>query len=296
MRSWSLAAMLPCALALSAAAAPDATSLLRADREFGEAGARLTAGGAVAGALADDALVLLPGAPILYGRSAADDFLDLQPMLAEETIQWQPLHAELSTDGAAGMTWGVAAAVPKQPRAAVRFGRYVAVWRSTGGAWHAAAFALVLPISLPLQKVIEVPSRPLPASAAGTAEELGRADQAFAERAKRGVGDAFVAFAAPDAILFASSGELRRGALAIGAGFAAWNPKATLEWKPVYGWAAASGDFGFTVGEAVYAAPGETGAVELSGTKYLTVWKRQADGAWKYIADAGNSRPLTAAR
>jgi ketosteroid isomerase-like protein len=288
--------MLPCALVLSAAAAPDATPLLRADREFGEAGARLTAGGAVAGALADDALVLLPGAPILYGRSSAGDYLDLQPMLAEETLQWQPLHAELSNDGATGMTWGVVVAVPKQPRAAVRFGRYLAVWRSAAGRWHAAAYALVLPVSLPLQKAVEVPSRPLPASAPGTAEELDRTDREFAERARHGVGDAFVGFAAPDAILFASSGELRRGAPAIGRGFADWDPKATLEWKPVYGWASASGDLGFTVGEAVYSAPGEAGAVERSGAKYLTVWKRQADGAWKYVADAGNSRPLPAAR
>jgi ketosteroid isomerase-like protein len=26
-------------------------------------------------------------------------------------------------------------------------------------------------------------------------------------------------------------------------------------------------------------------------SKYLTVWKRQPDGAWKFVADGGNERP-----
>ena len=48
------------------------------------------------------------------------------------------------------------------------------------------------------------------------------------------------------------------------------------------------GSMGWTVGEAVItAADGHSGP-----SKYLTVWKRQADGAIRFVTDGGNGRPV----
>jgi ketosteroid isomerase-like protein len=77
---------------------------------------------------------------------------------------------------------------------------------------------------------------------------------------------------------------MNHGRDAIGAAFADFPTDAILEWVPVAANIAASGDLGCTVGEALVRARG-------SYSKYLTIWKRQPDGAWKFVADGGNARP-----
>ena len=58
----------------------------------------------------------------------------------------------------------------------------------------------------------------------------------------------------------------------------------TLCWIPVK--ADVSGDLGYTFGKWQTVIKGSD-SVE-NGT-YLTVWKRQQDGTWKYVLDAGNT-------
>ena len=77
---------------------------------------------------------------------------------------------------------------------------------------------------------------------------------------------------------------MNRGRDAIGAAFADFPVDAVLDWAPVAADVAGSGDLGCTVGEAAVAP-------RRSYSKYLTVWKRQPNGAWKFVADGGNARP-----
>ncbi|MDH4386913.1 MAG: DUF4440 domain-containing protein [Caulobacter sp.] len=56
-------------------------------------------------------------------------------------------------------------------------------------------------------------------------------------------------------------------------------PGPTLEWWPTWAGIARSGDLGFTTGP--YAVNG------VRRGHYLTVWKRQADGGWKWVYDGG---------
>jgi ketosteroid isomerase-like protein len=51
---------------------------------------------------------------------------------------------------------------------------------------------------------------------------------------------------------------------------------------------AATGDLGYTVGIAV--RRGADGRVGY--TKYLTVWRRQPDGEWRWVVDGGSPRPV----
>ena len=92
-------------------------------------------------------------------------------------------------------------------------------------------------------------------------------------------------FAAEDAVTIGPPGApMTHGRDAIGASFAEFPADAVLEWAPVWGEVAGSGDLGCTVGEATITA-------RQSYSKYLTIWKRQAGGAWKFVADGGNARP-----
>lgn len=56
-----------------------------------------------------------------------------------------------------------------------------------------------------------------------------------------------------------------------------------LSWKPAHAVIAGSGELGYTYGYWTLVAISDTSV----GT-YLTVWKKNAQGQWKYIADTGN--------
>ena len=59
----------------------------------------------------------------------------------------------------------------------------------------------------------------------------------------------------------------------------------TLNWQPQNAFVAAAADMAYTYG--VYALhPKEIDTV-LYGT-YVSIWKKQSDGAWKFVLEAGN--------
>jgi ketosteroid isomerase-like protein len=57
-----------------------------------------------------------------------------------------------------------------------------------------------------------------------------------------------------------------------------------LYWAPSYAGIARSGDLGFTTGPASF------DATRTAAIQYFTVWRRQADGSWKWIFDGGPGR------
>jgi hypothetical protein len=119
-------------------------------------------------------------------------------------------------------------------------------------------------------------------------EQLLVVDAAFsAASVSIGTGPAFEQFAAPNAI--AVSGELVFGPSAIGEAFAT-GPNDVVSWVPRFGDVAASGDLGFTVGEASF----DFAESPDFFSKYLTVWQKQNTGEWEFVADLGNSRPAPA--
>lgn len=61
-----------------------------------------------------------------------------------------------------------------------------------------------------------------------------------------------------------------------------------LFWWPVYADVSASGDFGFTTGPAVFGPSKVTKEVK-GGIYYSSVWKKNADGQWKVLADMGSA-------
>lgn len=115
-------------------------------------------------------------------------------------------------------------------------------------------------------------------------QEMVDADKAFSEAsAKSGMKKAFLEYIADDAIL------LRPGFMPIVEGDAIQFLNAqedtsfTMTWEPKGADMAASKDMGFTYG--VYTV--KTKDTVLNGT-YLSIWKKQADGKWKFVLDTGN--------
>lgn len=64
-----------------------------------------------------------------------------------------------------------------------------------------------------------------------------------------------------------------------------------LTWVPQACEVARSGDLGFTWGLYEFRARDTQGNPRLSTGKYISVWRRQANGSWRVILDGGNSNP-----
>jgi len=131
---------------------------------------------------------------------------------------------------------------------------------------------------------------PPPASIAA----LLAADRAFeAATAARGAAG-WGSFFAADGIAVPPSGPLPKGGPAEAeAGMTGLfsDPKASLRWQPEQAVLAKSGELGYTIGSYELHASGPGGSPVTRRGRYLTVWRRQADGTWKVLADIGNVAP-----
>ncbi len=107
-------------------------------------------------------------------------------------------------------------------------------------------------------------------------------ERAFSQLSQdKGMKEAFVTYIADDGILF------RGGAFVKGK---AWtqerpNPPASLIWWPAHAGISASGDLGWDTGPYEVRA---NGSDEVGHGNFVTVWKKQADGNWRFAIDFGN--------
>lgn len=116
---------------------------------------------------------------------------------------------------------------------------------------------------------------------------LVEAERAFSRLSQReGLRAAFLAYLAEDAVLFRPGPVPGREFIA-----ARPSPPVELTWWPVYAEVAASGDLGYTTGPYVLRETGKGPGGETQLGYYLTVWRRQADAAWKVVADLGVTTP-----
>jgi ketosteroid isomerase-like protein len=118
---------------------------------------------------------------------------------------------------------------------------------------------------------------------------LMEADRQFAaDVAERGT-DAWVSWIAEDgAQIVPNAGEIR-GHDAVRELMAGLDdPSTSLTWQPLRAVLAASGDLGWTTGQYVSEATLPDGTVRRAQGRYVTIWRRQADGTWKVVMDLGN--------
>ncbi len=117
-------------------------------------------------------------------------------------------------------------------------------------------------------------------------------DGQFSQSVEKGGGAAFASWFADDAVTL-SNGKApvlnKTGIM----DHARWKPEEyKLQWTPMGGKMSDSGDMGFTWGHydaTTYHPAG--GNPTVLGGRYITVWKRQADGKWKVALDASAEEP-----
>jgi ketosteroid isomerase-like protein len=272
------------ALPLVAAAADrasDREALLAADRALAERTATLGLTDGFLPGLSEQAAYLHPGAPLLRG---ADKIRALfQTPDSAGKVTWTPAFADVSADGRLGYSYGFL-------RSPGSRGKYLACWVKDQHGWRIVAYARTRLV--PASDSVPPPHRVAfgdPVRGAGDPSELTRADSSFsAMSVAQGAKPAFLAYATDDAISFGGGPGMNEGREAIGAAFNGFPSGAVLTWWPVAAVIAESGDLGCTVGEAKIESLKQY-------SKYLTIWRRQRDGSWKFVADGGNARPAPSA-
>lgn len=116
--------------------------------------------------------------------------------------------------------------------------------------------------------------------------EIYRAELDFSALAqKEGVPKAFETFAADDAVINRNN-TIVEGKTAIAEFYRQGNwENATLQWKPDKVFASASGDLGYTYGKYLYTSVDSAGQKITSEGIFHSVWKKQADGQWRFVWD-----------
>jgi uncharacterized protein (TIGR02246 family) len=97
-----------------------------------------------------------------------------------------------------------------------------------------------------------------------------------------------------DAVFISERGEASRGKDAIAAGFKTFlaDPTLKIDYKPGAKVFSDGGDMAYSTAEysESYTDPTSKKVVNIKGTN-LSVWKKQADGSWKLVADSNPAAP-----
>jgi len=119
------------------------------------------------------------------------------------------------------------------------------------------------------------------------AEQIWSADTAMSNLAiKEGFFQALLKYA-DDSVIVPREGKLPMiGKTEVAKGWAERPMIKELTWKPLRAEAAQSGEIGYSFGYAIYQGKDTT-----TYTNYCTIWKKQKDGSWKFVYDAGNNIP-----
>jgi ketosteroid isomerase-like protein len=124
---------------------------------------------------------------------------------------------------------------------------------------------------------------------------LLQADRAWAQvAAAGGRPDSVLAYWTEDARVAMAGAPLVRGKPAlrqmVTSSFAV--PGFRITWTPDSAVVAASGDLGYTTGTNEVSMPDSTGKVTKVVGRYLTVWRREADGRWRCVEDYTSPGPV----
>jgi ketosteroid isomerase-like protein len=113
----------------------------------------------------------------------------------------------------------------------------------------------------------------------------------FAQAVAEGGGKAFATWFADDAVILNNGkpATLGRGAIAASA---TWSPKDySLTWVSQGAQMGPSNDMGFTWGHYEGRSKDRDGNPVVTTGRYITVWKKIADGTWKVAMDASANEP-----
>jgi len=121
-------------------------------------------------------------------------------------------------------------------------------------------------------------------------QDMVKTEQAFSKTAEdKNTRDAFMEFIADDGLLF-RPGAVNGKKWMLEHPVPPSDKKPLLAWQPAFAGMAAAGDLGFTTGPWEF--KNDIKDEQPSGYgHFVTMWKKQANGAWRFVLDLGISHP-----
>lgn len=117
-------------------------------------------------------------------------------------------------------------------------------------------------------------------------QQVLEADRRFSTLSKHaGYRDAFVIFADSNAILLRNAQPPILGKEDIKTAYAVRDIQSQLVWQPLH--AEVSGNLGYTYGTFELTRQDSLGQAITKVGYYTTIWKKQPNGDWKFVLDAG---------
>jgi ketosteroid isomerase-like protein len=253
-----------------------------------------------------NALYLAAGIDVVRGKRNIAAALEAEnPNPAQTSLKRTLAGGDVSADGNFGFTFGW---VERNAPAAggtttTTYGTYVSAWTREDDDEPFRVDAYYARVSL----TPHLPTRdgfPLLLGGAGAGgvprrgdlerqkRSLLRADADFAALSvAQGFSIAFPAYAADFVMPFGRNFFFVVGKQEVIDFWAGWTPAEVLSWTPLFAGSSESGDLGYTVGTSIDAITNPDGTIDRFHGKYLTIWARRADGAWRFIADGGSPSP-----
>jgi ketosteroid isomerase-like protein len=127
---------------------------------------------------------------------------------------------------------------------------------------------------------VKQPMKAEPMSAA--LDQIVERERAFSKLAgEAGIKAAFLEFIADDGVIFTPVPIVGRASLASGP-----DGQGILSWTPAFAGMSRSMDLGFTTGPYAW-----KDATVVQTGQYLTIWRRQPNGEWRFVLDRGTPGP-----
>jgi len=127
-----------------------------------------------------------------------------------------------------------------------------------------------------------------PATREALKAELAKMEDAFCAMAKeKGLLAAFEHFAAPDVAFVDTDPRKFRGLAAVRERMGPDQPGISLTWSAMFTDVSDDGTLGYNWGRYEWRSPGPDGQDRVRTGFFLTIWKRQPDGTWRYVMDNG---------
>lgn len=146
--------------------------------------------------------------------------------------------------------------------------------------------ALLLLIILPVIISCKLFDKKEPADPLADKMKMMEADRAFSQLSEeKGMKNAFLEYIDSNGVLLRPNQMPLMGADAIDFLIRQNDSSFTLKWEPRNGIVARSGELGYTYG--VYSLHSNDKDTTYYGN-YVSIWKKQLDGSWKFVLDSGN--------
>jgi len=223
------------------------------------------------------------------------------PDAAQATLKRTLAGGDVSSDGLFGFTFGWLERT--STAAATTYGTYVSTWEREDASEPfrvAAYYTRVAPAPhIPVRDGFPLllggdgaGGVPHPDGLERQRRSLLQTDTDFAALSvATNTSNAFPAYAADLVMPFGRNFFFLLGHQEVVNFYAGATPEEVLSWSPIFAGSSPSGDLGYTVGTAVDTITHPDGSVDRFYSKYLTLWARQPDGTWRFIADGGAPSP-----